>query len=78
MLAKTTVFGTVSFTCFKIALSVFAPAVNPETHSASGLLLKTVDFAIEQISRPPRYTAASGTILKAFLHPLPQYDVDGE
>ncbi|MNW61396.1 hypothetical protein D3C74_394500 [compost metagenome] len=67
VLQNTTVSGTAFFTLDSTSLSVSAPAVNPETHSASGLLLNTVDLAMSTMSRSAKYFEASGTILKSIL-----------
>ncbi len=45
-------------------MDVSIPAVMPDIQMASGRLLKTVERATLARSRPPRYTAASGVMLK--------------
>ena len=54
---------TAFLTWVRTCVSVSLPAVNPETHNASGRLLNSVDFAISAIFRSARYLAAYGTIL---------------
>src|SRR6478752_8211949 len=63
VLTSRIVLGTASFTRINNCTSVLAPAVNQDTHSASGLLLNTVDAAILSISRSAKYAADSGTTL---------------
>ena len=56
------VFFTEFFTLLNTCVSVSSPAVNPDTHNASGLQLNSVVLAIDAISLSAKYFAASGTM----------------